>query len=48
MLFAPAEELYVSDKQGSDLDGDGSKQKPFKTPLKVHDPVEFPHEIQFK
>uniref|UniRef100_A0A8C5BFS8 Asparagine--tRNA ligase, cytoplasmic n=1 Tax=Gadus morhua TaxID=8049 RepID=A0A8C5BFS8_GADMO len=33
----PAEgycELYVSDKQGSDQDGDGSEQKPFKTPLK--------------
>ncbi|KAF4102640.1 hypothetical protein G5714_017440 [Onychostoma macrolepis] len=28
-------ELYVSDKQGSDLDGDGSEQKPFKTPLKA-------------
>uniref|UniRef100_A0A8C5D153 Asparaginyl-tRNA synthetase 1 n=1 Tax=Gadus morhua TaxID=8049 RepID=A0A8C5D153_GADMO len=27
-------ELYVSDKQGSDQDGDGSEQKPFKTPLK--------------
>lgn len=35
MLFPPAEELYVSDKQGSDADGDGSEQKPFKTPLKV-------------
>ncbi|RXN11307.1 asparagine--tRNA cytoplasmic [Labeo rohita] len=29
------EELYVSDKQGSDVDGDGSEQKPFKTPLKA-------------
>ncbi|KAF4098981.1 hypothetical protein G5714_021011 [Onychostoma macrolepis] len=28
-------ELYVSDKQGSDVDGDGSEQKPFKTPLKA-------------
>lgn len=28
-------ELYVSDKQGSDQDGDGTEQKPFKTPLKV-------------
>ncbi|CAL8341717.1 unnamed protein product [Arctogadus glacialis] len=28
-------ELYVSDKQGSDQDGDGSQQKPFKTPLKA-------------
>uniref|UniRef100_A0A8C1VG12 Asparagine--tRNA ligase, cytoplasmic n=1 Tax=Cyprinus carpio TaxID=7962 RepID=A0A8C1VG12_CYPCA len=27
--------LYVSDKQGSDVDGDGSEQKPFKTPLKA-------------
>ncbi|XP_053267696.1 asparagine--tRNA ligase, cytoplasmic [Pleuronectes platessa] len=26
-------ELYVSDKCGSDRDGDGSEQKPFKTPL---------------
>uniref|UniRef100_A0A8C2ATT2 Asparagine--tRNA ligase, cytoplasmic n=2 Tax=Cyprinus carpio TaxID=7962 RepID=A0A8C2ATT2_CYPCA len=33
--FAPAEELYVSDKQGSDEDGDGSEQKPFRTPLKA-------------
>uniref|UniRef100_W5KR56 asparagine--tRNA ligase n=1 Tax=Astyanax mexicanus TaxID=7994 RepID=W5KR56_ASTMX len=29
-----AEELYVSDKQGSDQDGDGTEQNPFKTPLK--------------
>lgn len=28
-------ELYVSDKHGSDQDGDGTEQKPFKTPLKV-------------
>lgn len=28
-------ELYVSDKCGSDGDGDGTEQKPFKTPLKV-------------
>ncbi|KAG7272963.1 hypothetical protein CRUP_021468 [Coryphaenoides rupestris] len=28
-------ELYVSDKCGSDQDGDGSEQKPFKTPLKA-------------
>uniref|UniRef100_A0A8C2I0Y5 Asparaginyl-tRNA synthetase 1 n=1 Tax=Cyprinus carpio TaxID=7962 RepID=A0A8C2I0Y5_CYPCA len=28
-------ELYVSDKQGSDEDGDGSEQKPFRTPLKA-------------
>ncbi|KAF7696793.1 hypothetical protein HF521_005211 [Silurus meridionalis] len=28
-------ELYVSDKQGSDQDGDGTEQKPFKTPLKA-------------
>uniref|UniRef100_A0A671QBT4 Aminoacyl-transfer RNA synthetases class-II family profile domain-containing protein n=1 Tax=Sinocyclocheilus anshuiensis TaxID=1608454 RepID=A0A671QBT4_9TELE len=35
LSFAPAEELYVSDKQGSDVDGDGSEQKPFKTPLKA-------------
>ncbi|CAF89556.1 unnamed protein product, partial [Tetraodon nigroviridis] len=27
--------LYVSDKCGSDQDGDGTEQKPFKTPLKV-------------
>uniref|UniRef100_A0A8C2AWS2 Asparagine--tRNA ligase, cytoplasmic n=1 Tax=Cyprinus carpio TaxID=7962 RepID=A0A8C2AWS2_CYPCA len=27
--------LYVSDKQGSDEDGDGSEQKPFRTPLKA-------------
>lgn len=26
-------ELYVSDKEGSDQDGDGSEQKPFKTSL---------------
>uniref|UniRef100_A0A8C8DWC1 Asparaginyl-tRNA synthetase 1 n=1 Tax=Oryzias sinensis TaxID=183150 RepID=A0A8C8DWC1_9TELE len=33
----PARELtlYVSDKCGSDQDGDGSEQKPFKTPLKA-------------
>lgn len=30
-----AGELYVSDKCGSDGDGDGTEQKPFKTPLKV-------------
>lgn len=30
-------ELYVSDKQGSDQDGDGTEQKPFKTPLKVNE-----------
>lgn len=35
LLFGPAEELYVSEKHGSDVDGDGSEQKPFKTPLKV-------------
>uniref|UniRef100_A0A8C1VET6 Asparaginyl-tRNA synthetase 1 n=1 Tax=Cyprinus carpio TaxID=7962 RepID=A0A8C1VET6_CYPCA len=35
LWFSPAEELYVSDKQGSDVDGDGSEQKPFKTPLKA-------------
>lgn len=29
-------ELYVSDKCGSDQDGDGTEPKPFKTPLKVH------------
>lgn len=29
-------ELYVSDKCGSDQDGDGTEQKPFKTPLKVN------------
>uniref|UniRef100_A0AAQ4RWL7 Asparagine--tRNA ligase, cytoplasmic n=1 Tax=Gasterosteus aculeatus aculeatus TaxID=481459 RepID=A0AAQ4RWL7_GASAC len=28
-------ELYVSDKCGSDPDGDGTAQKPFKTPLKA-------------
>ncbi|CAK6975247.1 asparagine--tRNA ligase%2C cytoplasmic isoform X1 [Scomber scombrus] len=28
-------ELYVSDKSGNDQDGDGSQQKPFKTPLKA-------------
>uniref|UniRef100_A0A665W6L8 Asparagine--tRNA ligase, cytoplasmic n=1 Tax=Echeneis naucrates TaxID=173247 RepID=A0A665W6L8_ECHNA len=27
--------LYVSDKCGSDQDGDGTEQKPFKTPLKA-------------
>lgn len=32
-------ELYVSDKCGSDQDGDGTEQKPFKTPLKVNDHV---------
>lgn len=31
--------MYVSDKHGSDQDGDGSEQKPFKTPLKAG----FPH-----
>uniref|UniRef100_A0A8B9GQZ3 Asparaginyl-tRNA synthetase 1 n=1 Tax=Astyanax mexicanus TaxID=7994 RepID=A0A8B9GQZ3_ASTMX len=29
------QELYVSDKQGSDQDGDGTEQNPFKTPLKA-------------
>lgn len=33
--LSPAGELYVSDKCGSDGDGDGTEQKPFKTPLKV-------------
>lgn len=28
-------ELYVSDREGSDATGDGSKEKPFKTGLKV-------------
>uniref|UniRef100_A0A8C3AEP0 Asparaginyl-tRNA synthetase 1 n=1 Tax=Cyclopterus lumpus TaxID=8103 RepID=A0A8C3AEP0_CYCLU len=28
-------ELYVSDKCGSDQDGDGTDQKPFKTPLQA-------------
>ncbi|KAA8584630.1 hypothetical protein FQN60_008415 [Etheostoma spectabile] len=28
-------ELYVSDKCGSDQDGDGTQQKPFKTPLRA-------------
>ncbi|XP_024918316.1 asparagine--tRNA ligase, cytoplasmic [Cynoglossus semilaevis] len=28
-------EVYVSDKCGSDSDGDGTEQKPFKTPLKA-------------
>lgn len=28
--------LYVSDKGGSDQDGDGTEQRPFKTPLKVN------------
>ncbi|CAL8318100.1 unnamed protein product [Lota lota] len=28
-------EVYVSDRQGSDQEGDGSEQKPFKTPLKA-------------
>ncbi len=32
-------ELYVSDKCGSDQDGDGTEQKPFKTPLKVNSRV---------
>uniref|UniRef100_A0A672G8T5 Asparaginyl-tRNA synthetase 1 n=1 Tax=Salarias fasciatus TaxID=181472 RepID=A0A672G8T5_SALFA len=27
--------LYVSDKCGSDQDGDGTQQKPFKTPLRA-------------
>ena len=30
-----AVEVYVSDKEGNDQDGDGSEQKPFKTSLKV-------------
>lgn len=29
-------QLYVSDKCGSDQDGDGTEEKPFKTPLKVN------------
>uniref|UniRef100_A0A3Q2XBB9 Asparagine--tRNA ligase, cytoplasmic n=1 Tax=Hippocampus comes TaxID=109280 RepID=A0A3Q2XBB9_HIPCM len=29
------QEVYVSDKCGNDQDGDGSEQKPFKTPLKA-------------
>lgn len=29
----------MSDKCGSDQDGDGTEQKPFKTPLKVNDHV---------
>lgn len=33
--LSPAGELYVSDKCGSDGDGDGTEQKPFKTTLKV-------------
>lgn len=48
MLFVPPEELYVSETQGSDVDGDGSEQKPFQTPLKVLDSFIFFHEIQFK
>lgn len=35
-IFFPGE-VYVSDKTGSDQDGDGTEQKPFKTPLKVND-----------
>ncbi|XP_029941428.1 asparagine--tRNA ligase, cytoplasmic-like [Salarias fasciatus] len=31
----PHGELYVSDKCGSDQDGDGTQQKPFKTPLRA-------------
>ncbi|PNJ64210.1 NARS isoform 11 [Pongo abelii] len=27
-------ELYVSDREGSDATGDGTKEKPFKTGLK--------------
>ncbi|KAI2651666.1 Asparagine--tRNA ligase, cytoplasmic [Labeo rohita] len=33
--FVDDEELYVSETQGSDEDGNGSEQKPFKTPLKA-------------
>ena len=28
-------ELYVSDREGNDATGDGTKEKPFKTGLKV-------------
>uniref|UniRef100_A0A8C7CJP0 Asparaginyl-tRNA synthetase 1 n=1 Tax=Oncorhynchus kisutch TaxID=8019 RepID=A0A8C7CJP0_ONCKI len=32
--FSP-DELYVSDKEGNDQDGDGTEQKPFKTALRA-------------
>lgn len=35
LYFVFPGELYVSDKQGSDQDGDGTQQKPFKTALNV-------------
>lgn len=33
--FCKTAELYVSDREGSDATGDGTKEKPFKTGLKV-------------
>lgn len=32
-------ELYVSDREGNDVTGDGTKEKPFKTGLKVVSPL---------
>lgn len=34
--FALIGEIYVSAKEGSDEDGDGTMEKPFKTALKVN------------
>lgn len=34
-LFCIPEELYVSEREGSDSTGDGTQKKPFKTVLKV-------------
>lgn len=33
--FRKTAELYVSDREGNDATGDGTKEKPFKTGLKV-------------
>lgn len=33
--FCKTAELYVSDREGNDATGDGTKEKPFKTGLKV-------------
>lgn len=35
LSFCETAELYVSDREGSDATGDGTKEKPFKTGLKV-------------
>lgn len=40
LSFCKTAELYVSDREGNDATGDGTKEKPFKTGLKV---VPLPH-----